>query len=48
VLRDRVWPLLGSQTIAPVIHATFALRASAEAHRVMEADTHIGKLVLVV
>ena len=48
VLRDRVWPLLGSGTIAPVIHATFPLRASAEAHRVMEADTHIGKLVLVV
>jgi putative PIG3 family NAD(P)H quinone oxidoreductase len=47
-LRDRVWPLLGSRTIAPVIHATFPLRAAADAHRVMEADTHIGKLVLVV
>ncbi len=48
VLRDRVWPLLGSRTVAPVIHATFPLRASADAHRMMEADTHIGKLVLVV
>jgi putative PIG3 family NAD(P)H quinone oxidoreductase len=47
-LRERVWPLLDAGTIAPVVHATFPLRAAAEAHRVMEADTHIGKLVLVV
>ena len=48
VLRQRVWPLLEAGTVAPVVHATFPLRAAAEAHRVMEADTHIGKLVLVV
>ena len=47
-LRERVWPLLDAATIAPVVHATFPLRSAAEAHRVMEADTHIGKLVLVV
>ena len=47
-LRQRVWPLLEAGTVAPVVHATFPLRAAAEAHRVMEADTHIGKLVLVV
>jgi putative PIG3 family NAD(P)H quinone oxidoreductase len=47
-LRARVWPLLEARTIAPVVHATFPLREAAEAHRVMEADTHIGKLVLVV
>jgi putative PIG3 family NAD(P)H quinone oxidoreductase len=47
-LLERVWPLLESGAVAPVIHATFPLRAAAEAHRVMEADTHIGKLVLVV
>jgi len=47
-LRERVWPLLDARTIAPVVHATFPLREAAEAHRVMEADTHIGKLVLVV
>ena len=45
-LSEQVWPLLESGMVAPVIHAVFPLRAAAEAHRTMEADTHIGKLVL--
>ncbi len=45
-LKERVWPLLESGQIAPVVHATFPLRAAAAAHRLMEAGTHIGKLVL--
>jgi NADPH2:quinone reductase len=47
-LRERVWPLLEVGVVAPVVHATFPLRAAADAHRLMEADTHIGKIVLVV
>jgi len=47
-LRQHVWPLLEAGAVAPVIHATFPLRAAAEAHRVMDSGTHIGKLVLVV
>ena len=47
-LRQHVWPLLESGAVTPVIHATFPLRSAAEAHRVMDASTHIGKLVLVV
>jgi putative PIG3 family NAD(P)H quinone oxidoreductase len=47
-LRQRVWPLLESGAVEPVIHATFPLHAAAAAHRVMEAGTQIGKLVLVV
>jgi NADPH2:quinone reductase len=46
-VREHVWPLLESGAVKPVVHATFPLRDAAEAHRVMEADTHIGKLVLV-
>ena len=46
-LRQHVWPLLESGTVRPVIHATFPLRDAAEAHHVMEAGAHIGKLVLV-
>jgi NADPH2:quinone reductase len=42
-----VWPLLESGAVAPVIHQTFALADAAAAHRMMEAGSHIGKLVLV-
>ncbi len=45
-LRAQVWPLLEAGTVAPVIHQVFPLAKAAEAHRVMEAGTHIGKLVL--
>jgi putative PIG3 family NAD(P)H quinone oxidoreductase len=47
-LLQHVWPLFESGAVRPVIHATFPLRAAADAHRVMDASTHIGKLVLVV
>ena len=47
-LNAHVWPLLEARKLSPVIHATFPLRDAADAHRVMEAGTHIGKLVLVV
>ena len=47
-LRANIWPLLEQGRIAPVIHATFPLAAAADAHRLMEAGTHIGKIVLTV
>jgi len=47
-LRARVWPLLESGAVAPVIYQTFPLHAAAAAHRVMESSAHIGKLVLTV
>jgi putative PIG3 family NAD(P)H quinone oxidoreductase len=46
-VHQHVWPLLESGAVKPIIHATFPLRAAAEAHRIMESSTHIGKLVLV-
>jgi putative PIG3 family NAD(P)H quinone oxidoreductase len=46
-VRQHVWPLLESGTVKPIVHATFPLRDAAEAHRVMEASQHIGKLLLV-
>ena len=47
-LHDRVWPLLESGVVAPVVFQTFPLQDAAAAHRVMESSVHIGKLVLVV
>lgn len=47
-LRERVWPLISGGSIRPVVHATFPLADAAEAHRLMEANTHVGKIVLVV
>jgi NADPH:quinone reductase len=41
-----VWPLVELGKIRPVVHATFPLRQAAEAHRLMESGSHIGKIVL--
>ena len=45
-LEAKAWPLLSSGILRPVIHATFPMAAAADAHRLMEASTHIGKMVL--
>jgi putative PIG3 family NAD(P)H quinone oxidoreductase len=45
-LRTHVWPLLEAGRVRPMIHQVFPLAQAADAHRLMEAGTHIGKLVL--
>ncbi len=45
-LEAHVWPLLAAGTVKPVIHATFTLEQVAEAHRLLDTSTHIGKIVL--
>ncbi|WP_305044954.1 NAD(P)H-quinone oxidoreductase [Geoalkalibacter sp.] len=45
-LREKVWPLLDAGTVKPIIHATFPLEQAADAHRLMESSTHIGKIIL--
>jgi len=45
-LLDRVWPVLDGGRCGPVIHRVFPLAQAADAHRLMESDTHIGKIVL--
>ena len=46
-LRREVWPLLDSGAVKPIVARTFPLADAAAAHRLMEASTHIGKIVLV-
>ena len=45
-LADQVWPLLVDGAIAPVIAQVFDLDQAAEAHRLMESSTHMGKILL--
>ncbi len=46
-LRRHVWPLLENGTVKPVVFAEFPLDQAADAHRLMESNRHIGKIVLI-
>ena len=45
-LLEKVWPALDAGRCAPVIHGVFPMAQVADAHRLMESSTHIGKIVL--
>jgi NADPH2:quinone reductase len=45
-LRTQVWPLIEAGRIRAVIERTFPLGQAADAHRLLEAGEHIGKIVL--
>ena len=45
-LYQKVWPLLASRKIKPIIHSIFALTDAAKAHELMESSQHIGKIIL--
>jgi putative PIG3 family NAD(P)H quinone oxidoreductase len=45
-LEEKVWPLIVSGKIKPVVNARFALADAAKAHAMMESSGHIGKIVL--
>jgi NADPH2:quinone reductase len=47
-LKERVWPLLASGRIKPVIYRTFPLAQAAQAHALMESGAHVGKIMLLV
>lgn len=42
----KVWPLIESGQIKPVIHSTFEAADAARAHALMQSNQHIGKIVL--
>jgi NADPH2:quinone reductase len=45
-LKQKVWPLIASGAIKPVIYSTFAAAEASKAHALMESNTHVGKIVL--
>jgi NADPH2:quinone reductase len=47
-LKEKVWPLLDKGEIKPVIHATYPLAQASEAHKAIEASSHVGKIVLTI
>lgn len=47
-LEKHVWPWLISGVVKPVIYKTFPLEMAHEAHRLMESNEHIGKIILTI
>ena len=45
-LRAKVWPLLESRQVQPVIQKVFPAAQAAQAHAAMEEGHHVGKLML--
>ena len=45
-LEAKIWPLLETGLIRPVVDSTFPLESATEAHRRLEAALHIGKVIL--
>ena len=45
-LEQKIWPLLSSGKIRPIVYKTFDAGEAAEAHKLMESSTHTGKIVL--
>ncbi|SOD85131.1 NAD(P)H-quinone oxidoreductase [Streptomyces sp. Ag109_G2-15] len=46
-VREHVWPLLAAGQVRPVVDRELPMPEAAEAHRVVEASGHIGKVLLV-
>lgn len=44
---QRLWPLVASGAVQPVVHARLPLEQAAEAHRLMESGAAFGKILLV-
>jgi len=46
--REMVWPLVESGLVKPVVDSVFPMSDAAAAHELMEASTHVGKILLTV
>jgi len=43
---ELVWPLVSAGQVRPIIDTVLPLAEAADAHRLLEADGHIGKILL--
>src|SRR6266540_877850 len=46
-VREQVWPLIDKGAVRPVIDRRIPMSQAAQAHRIVEASEHVGKVVLV-
>ncbi|MFI0905959.1 NAD(P)H-quinone oxidoreductase [Streptomyces sioyaensis] len=47
-VREHVWPLIANGQVRPIVDRTLPMAEAAEAHRIVEASAHVGKVVLTV
>jgi len=47
-LKEKVWPLLETGKVKPIIYKTFPLREAVAAHAELERADHVGKVMLTV
>jgi putative PIG3 family NAD(P)H quinone oxidoreductase len=45
--REHIWPLISAGKVVPVIHAVLPMAEAAQAHRLLDDGSHIGKILLV-
>ncbi|GAB2951664.1 NAD(P)H-quinone oxidoreductase [Micromonospora polyrhachis] len=47
-VREEVWPLVESGAIGPIVDRRLPMAQAAEAHRIVESNDHLGKVLLTV
>ncbi|MCL2553289.1 MAG: NAD(P)H-quinone oxidoreductase [Actinomycetia bacterium] len=47
-VREHVWPLIDAGVVRPVVDRIMPIAEAGDAHRVIEASTHVGKVLLTV
>jgi NADPH:quinone reductase-like Zn-dependent oxidoreductase len=45
-VREHVWPHLAAGRVRPVVDRVLPMAEAAEAHRVIEGSSHVGKVLL--
>jgi NADPH:quinone reductase-like Zn-dependent oxidoreductase len=45
-VEKNVWPAIAAGKVKPIVYKTFPLAEAADAHRLMENSSHIGKILL--